>query len=351
MAEDTPVNVAIIGCGQIGTQWDAFVQQPSVSLTHAAGFSKHPDARLVAVCDQDTQKAEQSAQRWGARAYIDQEQLFAENPVDVAVIATSSATRWSVIETALEANVKVLVIEKPLASTLAESKKLVAAIDASGIKSLVNFSRHWDPSMRQLRDSLSQGEFGPVQRIVGTYGKGITNNGSHMIDLVAFLCAAKPVKARSLGSPLESSEALWSGGKDHAFDAQIVFADAAGEQFHLTMLGTDQTAFTCFELRVIGTRAICELALGGRKVTCTPLRDDPHYAGYTIPGEPVNLPARGMEAMDLMADEALQLALGLISESSCDVHAALLTALTVEAVTVSESEGGRWIDIASLTTE
>ncbi|WP_333874410.1 Gfo/Idh/MocA family protein [Methylobacter sp.] len=351
MAEKTPVNVAIIGCGLIGAQWDAFVQQPSVSLTHAAGFSKHPDACLVAVCDQNIQKTEQAAQRWGARAYTDQDRLFAENPVDVAVIATSSAARWSVVKAALAANVKVLVIEKPLASTLAESRKLVAEIDAAGIKSVVNFSRHWDPSMRRLRDSLSQGEFGPIQRIVGTYGKGISNNGSHMIDLVAFLCNAKPVKARALGSPLEPGEALWSSGKDRALDAQIVFADAAGKQFHLTMIATDQTAFTCFELRVIGTRAFCELALGGRKITYTPVRDDPHYAGYTIPGEPEAQSARGMEAMDRMADEALQLALGRIGESSCDVHTALLTALTVEAVNLSESEGGSCIEIASLTTE
>lgn len=117
------------------------------------------------------------------------------------------------------------------------------------------------------------------------------------------------------------------------------------------MLGTDQRAFTCFELRVIGSRAICELALGGRKLTYTTFRDDPHYAGYTIPAEPVSLPARAMEAMDTMADEALQLALGKIDDSSCDVHTALLTALAVEAVIVSEKDDGRWVDIASLATE
>jgi predicted dehydrogenase len=351
MTDATPVNVAIIGCGLIGTQWDALARQPSVSLTHAAGFSKRPDARLVAVCDQDPHKAEQAAQRWGAQAYTDPEKLFAEIPVEVVVVATSSAARWAVIAPALAASVKVLVIEKPLASTLTESKKLAAAIDAAGVKSVVNFSRHWDPSMRQLREQLGRGEFGRIQRVVGTYGKGITNNGSHMIDLVAFLCDARPVKARALGSVLDSREALWSSGKDRALDAQIVFADDAGAQFHLTMLGTDQTAFTCFELRVIGNHAICELMMGGRKVMLTPIRDDPHYVGYRIPGEPVSLPARAMEAMDRMADEALQLALGRISESSCDVHTALFTALTVEAVILSEQGGGRWIDIASLITE
>ena len=351
MAEPHPVNVAIIGCGLIGTQWDAASQAPAFSLTHAAGFTKHRSCRLVAVCDQDPQKARQAAQRWGAaQAYSDPQQLFATTPVDLAVVATSSATRWEVIAPALAAGVKLLVIEKPLATTLVESRKLIAAIDAAGVQSIVNFSRHWDPSMRLLRENLSRGELGQIQRLIGTYGKGIANNGSHMIDLAAFICDAKPIRARALGSPLDSREANWSKGKDVTLDAQIVFANDTGKQFHLTMLGTDQTAFTCFELRVIGTRAIYELTLGGRKVTLTPVQSDPHYAGYTIPGEPQSLPARAIEAMDLMADEALNLVLGNISKSSCDIHTALLTALTVEAITISSRNNGPWIEIDSLIT-
>lgn len=351
MAVNIPVNVAIIGCGLIGAQWDASMQQSSISLTHASSFSKHAHACLVAVCDQDQHKAEQAARRWRVRSYTDPTQLFTENRIDLVVIATSSSVRWPIIEVALTAKVKLLVIEKPLASTLSESRKLVEAIDAAGVKTLVNFSRHWDPSMRLLREQLKHGEFGQVQRIVGTYGKGISNNGSHMIDLVAFLFNAKPIKARSIGSPLNVNEACWSAGKDRALDAQILFIDQIGQQFQLTMLATDQTAFTCFELRVIGSSATFEMKLGGRQLSYVPMQDDPHYAGYTIPGLPVNVPARVMEAMDTMVDEALQLVLGRIDESSCDVHTALLTALTVEAVNQSEYQEGCWVDIVTLAKE
>lgn len=352
MADIKIVNVAIIGCGLIGTQWDAASPSSTFSLTHAAGFSKHPAARLVAVCDQDLEKARQAAQRWGAaKAYANPQQLFAETQVDLAVVAISSTSRWAVIAPALAAGVKVIVIEKPLATTLDESRRLVAAIDGAGVKSVVNFSRHWDPTMRQLRASICAGELGQIQRLVGIYGKGITNNGSHMIDLVAFLCDARPVRARSLGSPLDSCEASWSGGNDRAWDAQIEFANEAGRQFHLTMLGTDQRAFTCFELRVIGCRALYELAMGGRKVMLTSVCVDPHYAGYIIPGEPAGLAAKAMEAMDRMADEAVRLALGSISASSCDVHVALRTALAVEAVTRSALADGRWIDLAGLVID
>lgn len=344
--------VAIVGCGLIGTQWDADGAAQPFSLTHANGFSKNPRARLVALCDADPAKAHAAMARWGAdAAFSDPRTMFAATPVDLVVVAASSAARWDVIEPALAAGVKVLVIEKPLATTLAESRRIVEAIEAAGARSVVNFSRHWDPAMRELRKVVTAGGLGAIQRFVGTYGKGITNNGSHMIDLVSFVCDARPFAARSLGSPLPAQESSWSGGKDRALDAQIVFENAAGHRFQLTMLGTDQNDFTCFELRVIGTRGMFEMSRGGRKLRYTPVMADPNYKGYVIPGEPEEVPARAMEAMDMMVAEALELAAGGIETASCDARMALRTAMTVEAINQSENAWGRWIDIAALEQE
>jgi predicted dehydrogenase len=341
--DSTRLNVAIVGCGLIGAQWDAADTSPAFSLTHAAGFSKHPRARIVAMCDHDQDKASKAAARWGALAsFSDPRALFAAHRVDVAVVAASSAARWDVIEPALAAGVKVLVIEKPLATTLDESRKLAAAIEAAGAKSVINFSRHWDPSMRTLRERIGNGDMGPLQRLVGTYGKGITNNGSHMIDLAGTLCDARPVRARALGSPHDASEAAWSQGLDRAWDAQVEFERRDGSHVQLTMLATDQSAFTCFELRVIGRKALCDMRRGGRDISWTAISDDPNYAGYRIPGQALSQPARALEAMDLMADEALRLAAGELDASSCDARNALSTALTVDAINRSALSDGHW---------
>jgi predicted dehydrogenase len=343
------INVAILGCGQIGARWDAARTSPAFSLTHAAAFSRHPRASLVAVCDPNREKVDEAAQRWGAHgAYTDAARLFAEHSIELAVVATSSAARWDVIEPALSAGVKVLVIEKPLATTLAESRRLASALDAAGIKSVVNYSRHWDPSMRELRDAIRAGELGAIQRMVGFYGKGMTNNGSHLIDLAGFLCDAEPLRVRALASPLEPGEASWSHGADPAADAQVVYGSKTGSEVHLTMLGTDQRAFTCFELRVIGSAAVHEISRGGRNLTVTSIEDDPNYAGYRIPGTARSVPARAMEAMDRMADEALQLALGTLHRATCDAHSALRTARAIEAVQRSSSVNGGWIDVTTI---
>jgi predicted dehydrogenase len=340
-------NVAIIGCGLIGAQWDAKDSSSEFSLTHAAGFSKNPRAQLVAMCDNDMDKARHSAARWGAKAvYDDPRTLFAEQEIDVAVVATTSAVRRQVIEPGLDAGVKVFVIEKPLAISLKEGRALAAAIDAAGAKSIINFSRHWDPSMAALRERIRTDCMGPLQRLVGTYGKGVTHNGSHMVDLCAFLCDASPVRARSLGSPLGAAEADWSNGRDRAWDAQVEFRRQDGGRIQLTMLATDQSAFTCFELRVIGSKLICDIRKGGRAISYTEIMADPNYAGYHIPGEATPQPACSLEAMDWMVDEAIRLAAGEISTSSCDARNALLTACTVEAINRSAQADGLWQEVA-----
>lgn len=349
MSTNNFIRVAIIGCGQIGTEWDRTNPTTSLALTHASAFSRHKRAQLVALCDCDKGRLYSAAQHWQVpHIYTDPRQLFAEQSIDLAIIATPSATRWNVIEPALLAGVKTLVIEKPLASTLEESRRLAHAIDAAGVRSLVNYSRNWDPSMREIKDRIAAGEMGKVQRVIATYGKGICNNGSHLVDLTGFLCSARPVRARALNSPFDVSEACWSAFGERSWDAQVELLDDNGASINLTLLGTDQRAFTCFELRIIGQKAIFNLSLGGRHLSWQELQDDLNFSGHLIPAPPVVLLSRYLEAMHIMADEAVLLSLGEITTTSCDAHSALLTAQAIEAIQRSAQSNEQWITLDNL---
>jgi predicted dehydrogenase len=343
------IRVAIIGCGLIGTEWDRLTLEDALPITHARAFSKHRLAKLVALCDIDIERARSASKYWHVdHIYTDPQQLFDQQKIDVAVIATPTSARWEVIEPALAARVKVLVIEKPLANSLKECRRLVAAIDAAGALTMVNFSRNWDPSMRELKEQIEAGAIGKVQRIVATYGKGISNNGSHLIDLASFLFRARPSRARALGSPFDSSEANWSPTGERAWDAQVEFIDTNGQCINLTLLGTDQNAFTCFEFKIIGHKAIFELSMGGRHLKFTELQEDPNFVGYVMPAPSLVLPSRYLESMQEMTYEALQLASGHITTSSCDVHTALRTALAVDAIQQSALVNGQWVAVDTL---
>ncbi|HOT51881.1 MAG TPA: Gfo/Idh/MocA family oxidoreductase, partial [Candidatus Hydrogenedentes bacterium] len=61
------INVGIIGCGRIAD-------------LHALGYRGNPDARILAVCDENAERAEQRRIEWGAdRSYSDYRQLL-HNP-------------------------------------------------------------------------------------------------------------------------------------------------------------------------------------------------------------------------------------------------------------------------------
>jgi predicted dehydrogenase len=330
------IRVSIIGCGRIGTEWDRGTSTNSFPLTHARVFSQHPRTHLVALCDSDESKATSAAQFWRVpKVYKNPRQLFAEQEVDIAVIALPSSVRWEAIEPALGAGVKVVVIEKPLATTLEECHRIVSAINLSDAHALVNYSRNWDPSMRVLKDRIAAGDMGKIQRLFATYGKGISNNGSHLINLVGFLLGASPVRARALGTPLDAQESSWSSTNDVTFDAQVEFIDSTNTHVSLTLLGTDHRAFTCLELRIIGERAIFEMEMGGRRLNWSNVQSDPNFEGYVVPAPPVILESHYLQAMQGLANEAIRLAAGEITTASCDVNTALSTALVIEAIKLS----------------
>jgi predicted dehydrogenase len=342
MLAEPLVRVAILGCGQIGSRWD-MPGTPSAggpTLTHAAAFGRLPGVQIVAFCDADLAKAQEAVAAWGCgTAFADAGAMFKAQAMDLAVIATHSSVRLGLVQQALAAGVRTLVIEKPLAGSLAESRQVVQALDECGARCLVNYLRHWDPALDDLRQRIASGEFGRVQRLIGLFGKGLSNSGSHMIDLAGLLCNARPVAARAWAAPLPASEADWSAGSDAVADGQVRLETADGHSVQLDLLATDTNAFTCFELKIIGTQAVCGIRLGGRSIELQTVQADANFAGYRVMGERQTLPARNLEAMDAMATEAVALARGQLRQARCDAHSALATAATVQALRESAAAG------------
>src|ERR1700742_3450147 len=135
---DRIIDVAVVGCGQIGTQWDSPASVSPYSMTHASAFTRNSGSRLAAVCDNDRARANAAARRWACpRAYDDPPEMLTNEKVDLLVVATSSSARWSVIEPALAAGVKCFVIEKPIASTLREAGMIEARLAAAGARAVV----------------------------------------------------------------------------------------------------------------------------------------------------------------------------------------------------------------------
>ncbi len=141
------VRFGVIGLGNWGTM-------------HLAALKGHPQAEVVAVCDADAERARAMAQAHGvARSYATVEDLLSDADVEAVSIATPDFAHTQPAVAAIEAGKHVL-IEKPLATTVADCEAIIAAAERSDRKTMVDFHNRWSPIFVQARQAIDDGTLG-----------------------------------------------------------------------------------------------------------------------------------------------------------------------------------------------
>ena len=110
--------------------------------THAAALVAAPGTELAAVWGRDPAKAATVADRYGIRSYDDVDELIAA--VDAVAIALPPQVQAPLAARAARAG-KHLFLDKPLALTVAAADEVVAAVDATGVDSVVFFTSRFNP--------------------------------------------------------------------------------------------------------------------------------------------------------------------------------------------------------------
>lgn len=127
-------------------------------------FEGHPRATLFGVCDLDGDRLNKFCE-WckleGTPRYTDMTRFFAEPDMDGVIICTPDFTHADVATAAMEAG-KAVYIEKPLAHTLADCHRIVAAQRRTGRTAYVGFNLRASPAHQQLRDLVQAGTLGQM---------------------------------------------------------------------------------------------------------------------------------------------------------------------------------------------
>lgn len=146
-----PVAVGLVGAGRMGS-------------FHAETLARRlPGARLAAVADPAPDAAQRLADRLGCpRALTDIGQLLADPAIDAVVIATPARTHADLVETAARAG-KAIYCEKPMALTLADADRAIAAARQAGVPLQVGFNRRYDAGFRSAHDEITAGAIGTPQ--------------------------------------------------------------------------------------------------------------------------------------------------------------------------------------------
>ncbi len=194
---EAPLKFAVIGAGF----WSPF---------QLAGWSELPEAKVVAVCDQDRTKAGALAGRYGARAYTDAAEMMKQEELDFVDIITDVDSHAPLVGLAAEHGLDVI-CQKPMGPDLATAHEMVAACRRAGVRLYVHENFRWQTPLRVLKDELETGLIGRPFKARVTYCNSfpvfenqpflaeleqfiLTDIGTHILDVVRFLFG----EARSL---------------------------------------------------------------------------------------------------------------------------------------------------------
>jgi predicted dehydrogenase len=185
------MRVGVVGVGALGQH-------------HARVYAELAEARLVGVHDTDRARAEAVAGRHGCRVFDDAEALARE--VDAVSVAVPTDAHHAVASALLDAGRHVLV-EKPIAATLAEADDLIARAAARGVCLQVGHVERFNPALDILRRSVAHPRFVEAHRL-GSFSPRsldidvVLDLMIHDLDIVLWLDGSDPVQVDAVGVPV-----------------------------------------------------------------------------------------------------------------------------------------------------
>jgi UDP-N-acetyl-2-amino-2-deoxyglucuronate dehydrogenase len=204
-----PIRFGIVGAGM-------------VARYHATAIAQTPDAELVAICREDASRADEASRQFGVPCETSLDALLARPNIDAICICTPSGQHAAQAIAAAQAGKHVLV-EKPMALTLADADAMIAASKQAGTLLAVALQRRTDPQFRRVREAIESGALGrltlgnvniPYLRDQAYYdsaawrgtwaldgGGALMNQGIHLIDLLVWYLG-DPVSAQAHAATL-----------------------------------------------------------------------------------------------------------------------------------------------------
>lgn len=153
------LRAGVIGCGAIAER------------LHVPDYATCPEAELVALCDVVAGKARGLAARWApsAKVFTDYRKMLKGLDLDCVTIALPNYLHASATIAALEAGCHVLV-EKPMAATVAEAARMVETAKRCDRVLMVNQSQRRYPAHRKAKEVIDSGILGKILQVTAMFG-------------------------------------------------------------------------------------------------------------------------------------------------------------------------------------
>ena len=173
----------------------------AVPRSHAAAYHRHPQTEVVGVCDLRREALDDFRQNWqdvwpDLRYYTDYREMLAKEQPDLVSVATSDHLHADITVDAAEGGARAILCEKPIATTLADADRMIAAAESNDSLLSVEHTRRWDAKFHAVRELIRSGELGSLRGITANmYSQRsmLFRNGTHTVDSICFFAESDPL--------------------------------------------------------------------------------------------------------------------------------------------------------------
>ncbi|MBI2763955.1 MAG: Gfo/Idh/MocA family oxidoreductase [Chloroflexi bacterium] len=297
-AGDREVRVGLAGLGSMGRN-------------HLRVIGTRSNARLVAVADPIAELLASATEQTGAAGFAEPLAMIAQAELDAVVIAAPTTAHLSLALAAIERGIAVLV-EKPLAPTVAEALEIVEASRATGVPVQVGHVERFNPAVRELGRLLHEERwlstiFAIATRRAGPFPARIRDVGvtidlaTHDVDICSWIAGERPVRVHA-----EIAQRIHADHEDLLFGL-LHFPSGVIAQLDVDWL----TPAKRRQLMVTGEEGMFELDYLTQRLTFTRATDTTNprlIGGYapTFEGEVAELPVPSGEPLALEHDAFLR---------------------------------------------
>jgi predicted dehydrogenase len=233
MARPNKLRAAAIGVGSLGRH----------HARNYAELAREGRIEFIGACDIDHETANRVSSDTGCTSFTDWNELIGK--VDVVSIATPTETHGEIACAFLDKGVHVLV-EKPIAVSLVDADKMIAAARRSGVKLMVGQLERFNPAMVALRPHVTQPLYFEIHRVSPFPNRSldvdvVLDVMIHDLDAVQWLVGEdiKVSAIHAVGIPVISD-------KVDAANARIEFENGAVANITASRIGTEKIRKTRF---------------------------------------------------------------------------------------------------------
>lgn len=287
------IGIGIIGCGKIS------------QIRHIPEYLDNPEARIVACCDNNQERAAEIAARLGAKAYSSVDGLLSDPEVSAVSVCVANNAHCEVTVKALKAGKDVL-CEKPMATTIEDCELMVRTARECGRKLMIGQNQRLAEAHAKARELIESGTIGKVLSFRTSFGHSgpeswsvdpgrntwffdrkvavmgvMADLGIHKTDLIQYILGQRIV----------------------ATSARLVTIDKTGPDGEL--IGVDDNAICVYEMNggAIGTMTASWTYYGAEDNSTVIYGTEGNMTIYDIDRAPIVIRKKGGEVIEVQSGQ------------------------------------------------